>query len=100
MGSGEKVAPVKSIKLKVKFDKVKMDKNKKGIMKHALKKAKEEGKAHEATESKAEEDAEGTGGPFKKYVNLSKKGKGGMEQSQTGPINSWAGLKGRGGKNC
>ncbi len=90
MGKGEKIAPVKSIKLKVKFDKSDtnkdMAKSKKGIVKKAVKDAKknakfEESAKHEATESPDVEAAEGEdegaedgmGGPSKKYKNLAKK---------------------------
>lgn len=52
-----------------------MAKNKKSILKKVLKGAKEEGAAHEKTESKEVEAAEedGMGGPMKKYKNLTKK---------------------------
>ena len=52
-----------------------MAKNKKSILKKAIKGVNEEGAAHEKTESKKEEAAEneGMGGPMKKYKNLTKK---------------------------
>ena len=41
MGKGEKLAPVKSLKLKVKFQKPDLADKKKDILKDAVKKAKE-----------------------------------------------------------
>ena len=118
MGKGEKMAPVKSMKLKVKFQKSDVEDKKKDILKDAVKKSKDEEKG-EKKESKDEEKAEkdgmggpsfgnnpgiskvgdnmtGQGGPSKLYKNL---GKGGLEQTQgPGKINHFAKkMSGRGG---
>ena len=77
MGKGEKVAPVKSIKLKVKFQEpTNMVKSKKSIVKKAVKSAKDD--SEEKNESAAVRKAEGstddeTKTPASKYKNLGKK---------------------------